>query len=138
MENQIKIGDVVQLKSGGPKMVVDNVRDDLGTLTAWCSWFSADKKEESRFPVTSLKRLEWQAIWLPFYSGQAWRGIRTGPLPPAPQAKEGASVQDKCFLFNWLRPQRPPLIAVNQKVAQGDVKQAPEPWRPPRTRANSS
>ena len=60
----IKVGDVVQLKSGGPKMTVANV-DRYGydeTLSANCDWFTMDKapwkKENGTFPLTSLKKVD--------------------------------------------------------------------------------
>lgn len=65
MDNQeIKVGSVVQLKSGGPHMTVSQV--DKGNyedfLSAWCDWFVQDKapwkKENGVFPLTSLKLIE--------------------------------------------------------------------------------
>ena len=48
-----KIGDIVQLKSGGPKMTVTNIpigqRDIVHT-----SWFAGSKKETGAFPVDAL------------------------------------------------------------------------------------
>ncbi len=38
MADEFKIGDVVQLKSGGPKMTVTLVADDYGTPMVWCSF----------------------------------------------------------------------------------------------------
>jgi len=55
MEDQIKAGSVVQLKSGGPKMTVAFVENDNGEQVAACTWFANDKKERSRFPVVTLK-----------------------------------------------------------------------------------
>lgn len=59
---RIKAGDVVQLKSGGPKMTANWVEDQYGTMSANCDWFVQDKapwkKENGTFPVTSLKKLE--------------------------------------------------------------------------------
>jgi uncharacterized protein YodC (DUF2158 family) len=55
MNGQIKAGDVVQLKSGGPEMTVNFVENDSGTEVAACSWFINNKKESSRFPVVTLK-----------------------------------------------------------------------------------
>ena len=52
---QIKAGDVVQLKSGGPEMTVNFVENSSGTEEAACSWFVNSKKESSRFPVSTLK-----------------------------------------------------------------------------------
>ena len=52
---EIKKGDVVQLKSGGPEMTVNFVENSYGVQEAACSWFIKDKKESSRFPVETLK-----------------------------------------------------------------------------------
>ncbi|MCK1681759.1 DUF2158 domain-containing protein [Bradyrhizobium sp. 147] len=61
-DQEIKAGSVVQLKSGGPLMTVQQVADHWGTLTAWCDWFVQDKapwkKEHDTFPVTSLKLVD--------------------------------------------------------------------------------
>lgn len=46
-----KIGDIVQLKSGGPKMTVTKIFDDDSVHT---SWFAGSKKETGVFPVQSL------------------------------------------------------------------------------------
>jgi uncharacterized protein YodC (DUF2158 family) len=51
---EIKAGDVVQLKSGGPEMVVNFVEHD-GVEIASCSWFDKTKKESGRFPVVTLR-----------------------------------------------------------------------------------
>jgi uncharacterized protein YodC (DUF2158 family) len=48
----IKAGDVVQLKSGGPKMTVDWV--DPETNTTLCTWFEGAKRNEAPFSTTSL------------------------------------------------------------------------------------
>ena len=55
MADQIKVGDVVALKSGGPSMTVNSIADHYGTLTAWCAWFDGKKQSTGTFPVTSLK-----------------------------------------------------------------------------------
>jgi uncharacterized protein YodC (DUF2158 family) len=55
-------GDVVQLKSGGPHMTVEQV----GLLThftdnvqrAYCRWFMKDEPKEGAFPVHMLKLVE--------------------------------------------------------------------------------
>jgi uncharacterized protein YodC (DUF2158 family) len=55
MPNEIKVGDVVQLKSGGPRMTVNSIGNDNGVMSAWCSWFDNKNVEKSGvFPVTSL------------------------------------------------------------------------------------
>lgn len=57
--NEIKAGDVVQLKSGRPRMTVSNVGNDIhGRLTAWCDWFEGTKNQHGAFPVLSLKHAE--------------------------------------------------------------------------------
>lgn len=52
---EIKTGNVVQLRSGGPDMTVDSVENDSGTTVAACSWFLNNQKESARFPVATLK-----------------------------------------------------------------------------------
>lgn len=47
----LKPGDVVRLKSGGPKMTVDQ----LDGARIWCDWFEGSKKFSDSFPSTSLE-----------------------------------------------------------------------------------
>ena len=47
----IKPGDVVQLKSGGPKMTVTQINQE----TVWCKWFDGEDVKTGHFPVFSLK-----------------------------------------------------------------------------------
>jgi uncharacterized protein YodC (DUF2158 family) len=58
MPNEIKPGDVVQLKSGGPKMTVGRIESINGVASAVCGWFNGNKKEVGTFPVHSLKLAE--------------------------------------------------------------------------------
>ena len=51
-------GDVVQLKSGGPKMTVDALRDQTGQLQAMCSWFNGAIRMSDLFELHSLRNLE--------------------------------------------------------------------------------
>lgn len=53
MEKNFKIGDIVQLKSGGPKMTVTNILDS-GKNIVHTSWFAESKKESGPFPVEAL------------------------------------------------------------------------------------
>jgi uncharacterized protein YodC (DUF2158 family) len=50
-----KKGDVVQLKSGGPKMTVDDVVKD-GDV--WAVWFAGAKRERAHFSKESIKPVE--------------------------------------------------------------------------------
>jgi len=51
---QLKVGDVVQLKSGGPHMTIDEVRKD-GDVR--CVWFSGDKPEHAVFKPDVLTKV---------------------------------------------------------------------------------
>jgi len=55
MEQQIKSGDVVQLKSGGPHMTVSNLHEWQGRTEANCDWFEGTKPMSGSFPLTSLE-----------------------------------------------------------------------------------
>jgi len=45
-----KVGDIVQLKSGGPKMTVDKIFGD----SYRCIWFSGSKREVGDFSAESI------------------------------------------------------------------------------------
>lgn len=51
-ERPIVAGDVVRLKSGGPRMVVDS---EQYTGSLYCRWFDGSKTLESVFPQKALK-----------------------------------------------------------------------------------
>jgi uncharacterized protein YodC (DUF2158 family) len=51
-------GDVVQLKSGGPKMTVAWCEEEHGVLTAYCQWFDGTKQLHGTFPPESLKKVD--------------------------------------------------------------------------------
>ena len=54
--NEFNPGDVVVLKSGGPKMTVSMTGDDnFQRPTVWCDWFEGSKKVSNTFPPTSLE-----------------------------------------------------------------------------------
>jgi uncharacterized protein YodC (DUF2158 family) len=55
MEQQIKSGDIVQLKSGGPHMTVSKLHEWQGRTEANCDWFEGTKPMSGSFPLTSLK-----------------------------------------------------------------------------------
>ena len=48
---KIKPGDVVQLKSGGPKMTVESIDEHFG---AKCSWFNGQQLQSEYFKVEAL------------------------------------------------------------------------------------
>jgi uncharacterized protein YodC (DUF2158 family) len=51
----LKAGDVVRLKSGGPTMTVESVGELHGAPTVWCTWFGEQHKmERGDFPLDSL------------------------------------------------------------------------------------
>ena len=59
MAQEWKIGDVVKLKSGGPKMTVTTVdRARSGNPIVWCMWFDekGPEKRESTFPPDALEK----------------------------------------------------------------------------------
>jgi uncharacterized protein YodC (DUF2158 family) len=61
MEDEFKAGDVVQLKSGGPKMTVEDV-DRYGypgdsETKAKCVWFEGTKKKEEVFRFATLTKV---------------------------------------------------------------------------------
>jgi uncharacterized protein YodC (DUF2158 family) len=48
-----KVGDVVQLKSGGPRMTIANMKSNpAGVL---CAWFDEADVKTSRFPAEALE-----------------------------------------------------------------------------------
>lgn len=50
----IKVGDVVQLKSGGPKMTVNEITD----AAANCVWFVGGSRESGIFHPSSLEKVQ--------------------------------------------------------------------------------
>jgi integrase/uncharacterized protein YodC (DUF2158 family) len=51
-KDDLQIGDVVSLKSGGPKMTVDNVRGNQ----AHCTWFTDGKREGNWFEAATINK----------------------------------------------------------------------------------
>lgn len=52
MEAKFKVGDVVQLKSGGPKMTVTSV--EVKDNYIYTAWFAGSKNERGRFPYDAI------------------------------------------------------------------------------------
>lgn len=51
--DQIKKGDVVQMKSGGPLMTVTNIGGNGDS--AYCEWFDATNPKAKSFDLCALK-----------------------------------------------------------------------------------
>lgn len=70
--NSLNVGDVVQLKSGGPDMTVVRVleanADPVGEIVmkqhglkagdVVCTWFDGETKEEAGFPASAVERVD--------------------------------------------------------------------------------
>jgi len=52
MEN-FKVGNVVNLKSGGPKMTIEHIDSKMETIS--CSWFNKEKLKNGKFHPDELK-----------------------------------------------------------------------------------
>jgi uncharacterized protein YodC (DUF2158 family) len=52
-------GDIVQVKSGGPRMTVYDVGEAAMTkeLLVWCEWFDGPNKKDGTFHPASLRKL---------------------------------------------------------------------------------
>jgi uncharacterized protein YodC (DUF2158 family) len=50
---ELKVGDVVQLKSGGPKMTIANTKSNPAGIL--CTWFDDAEVKSSRFPAAALE-----------------------------------------------------------------------------------
>ena len=54
MAKKFKVGQVVQLRSGGPDMTVSDLEVYAHPDHIECQWFGGRKLEEGKFPVESL------------------------------------------------------------------------------------
>jgi len=52
MVSSLKVGDIVQLKSGGPKMTVTSGL--LSSQTHECSWFENTELKHGKFPPDAV------------------------------------------------------------------------------------
>jgi uncharacterized protein YodC (DUF2158 family) len=52
--NDFKIGDIVMLISGGPKMIVKDANEDAVT----CEWFDGSKHKEIKFFIKCLEHVK--------------------------------------------------------------------------------
>jgi uncharacterized protein YodC (DUF2158 family) len=51
----LNTGDVVRLKSGGPKMTVTQVAVRDGVTVAWTAWFDGTTTKDGHYPVNALE-----------------------------------------------------------------------------------
>ena len=56
MADELKKGDVVKLKSGGPLMTISNIGEQYGEPKVWCVWFEKTKKFEDTFDPEVLAK----------------------------------------------------------------------------------
>jgi uncharacterized protein YodC (DUF2158 family) len=59
MDDDFKVGDVVQLKSGGPKMTIEYIGNYAysGTeIKAKCVWFEGTKQKDAVFGLETLMK----------------------------------------------------------------------------------
>jgi uncharacterized protein YodC (DUF2158 family) len=54
-EKRFNEGDVVTLKSGGPKMVVSSIGTMYDEYAVNCEWFSGTKRESASFNAATLQ-----------------------------------------------------------------------------------
>jgi uncharacterized protein YodC (DUF2158 family) len=74
--NEFKVGDTVQLKSGGPPMTITEVNDEEAT----CVWFDRGEGKANAFVMAALQP----------WKGQGPGAVLTTP-PPVRTFKRGVS-----------------------------------------------
>jgi uncharacterized protein YodC (DUF2158 family) len=57
VDNEIKPGDLVVLKSGGPTMTVSKVGKAMGSPTAWVDCFVDKKPMQKAYALAALKKI---------------------------------------------------------------------------------
>jgi uncharacterized protein YodC (DUF2158 family) len=55
MNENLKVGDRVQLKSGSPIMKISGITNVNGVTKAWCDWFNGINRDHTVIPLASLK-----------------------------------------------------------------------------------
>jgi uncharacterized protein YodC (DUF2158 family) len=89
MADDFKAGDVVQQKSGGPKMTIERIDKKFQTSTtnsAFCSWFD-DKNKRTQAYFESVSR--GQPTLYSIFLSDVSRVNRTRPTPISTRAVDG-------------------------------------------------
>jgi uncharacterized protein YodC (DUF2158 family) len=73
MTEEITVGSVVQLKSGGPKMTVTSTKSMSDRKLITCEWFDGSKQGRDSFPPEALNVVAENAVVGP---------IQVGPTRP--------------------------------------------------------
>ena len=55
---EFRVGDVVQLKSGGPRMTITSINEENGLLST--TWFDGTRQEKDSFPLGAVLHAEKQ------------------------------------------------------------------------------
>ncbi|EGK01695.1 MULTISPECIES: YodC family protein [Dysgonomonas] len=55
---ELKIGDIVCLKSGGPTMTIESIGEYMYETKAVCTWFDEKKKISDTFKLEALRFIE--------------------------------------------------------------------------------
>jgi uncharacterized protein YodC (DUF2158 family) len=58
MSAQFKVGDQVQLNSGGPSMTLREFLPESSSGECVCQWFNGEVLKDGRFPSACLKKFE--------------------------------------------------------------------------------
>jgi uncharacterized protein YodC (DUF2158 family) len=55
MADQLQVGDIVKLKSGGPDMTVESFDDSIVGMYVNCVWFDGSEVKRNRFPTAAVE-----------------------------------------------------------------------------------
>jgi uncharacterized protein YodC (DUF2158 family) len=60
MNEEWKVGDTVQLKSGGPVMTITSIGESgmmgSGPIHAYCTWFDGKNVKNGEFPLPAVEK----------------------------------------------------------------------------------
>lgn len=56
-KREFNVGDIVELKSGGPRMTVKSLPTEAGSQYT-CQWFAGKKLEQGHFPEDSIQAVK--------------------------------------------------------------------------------